>query len=283
MTLHSSELARIAKVLARLFPDFDQRQRFASKAEVGAQAQIAGEVVEAWRDIVHCAHVEGTLHVLMKAAVAERPQEKELRRLLESMDGEPPRGLGRYVLVAGVLLLFGLLSFGLFDGADGLPDASESAVGTRETPREGVPLAAQSENQGAAADNPDWGSSSASSASVDGSEEPVAPPPSLDRAIAAEFPGVDGEVSGRCGGARNALVGYFYANEGIPAEVGQPYTMKRDVNVRADYPRKENQWSASQPVVCVLQRSDVVVLSSPPFEVDGAKIWVPLHAGDLQP
>ena len=72
MTLHSSELARIAKVLARLFPDFDQRQRFASKAEVGAQAQIAGEVVEAWRDIVHCAHVAGTLQVLMKAAVAEK-------------------------------------------------------------------------------------------------------------------------------------------------------------------------------------------------------------------
>ena len=106
--------------------------------------------------------------------------------------------------------------------------------------------------------------------------------PTGDAGEALEEPASMEVVSGRCSGKRGELVGYFYANNGISAEVGQPYAMQRDVNVRADYPRKENQWSASQTVVCVLQREDVLVLSAPPFDVDGGKVWVPLHAGDLQ-
>ena len=124
MPLHSKEIARIAKVLARFFPDFDQRQSLASKAEVAAQAQIAGEVVEAWRDIVHCAQVEGTLDVLLRAAVSERPNERDLRKLLEALEGEVKSETPRYLLVAVGLLAAGGAAFWLSDGSDDSPSQS---------------------------------------------------------------------------------------------------------------------------------------------------------------
>jgi hypothetical protein len=58
--------------------------------------------------------------------------------------------------------------------------------------------------------------------------------------------------------------------------------MNRDVNVRADYPHKENGWSSQSKKRCVLVRGDVLLLSAPAIAVDGGKVWVPLYAGDLQ-
>ena len=87
---------------------------------------------------------------------------------------------------------------------------------------------------------------------------------------------------GRCGGPEGSRVGYFYANDGIAAVPGETYTMEGDVNVRADYPNKSNQWSVSSPISCVLVKGDQIVLTEPVFEVDGGKYWVPLFAGDLQ-
>ena len=282
MSVHSSDLARIAKILARLFPEFDQRQRFASKAEVGAQAQIAGEVVEAWRDIVHCAQVHGTLMVLLQAAVAERPQEKELRRLLESFDGEPRREFGRYIWVAGALLFVGLLSYWMPNDTNKAPGDQDQGVDVFPKQAESQPLAASSQETQTAPSHSEFPPALDGEAAAIGSVETTQPLQPVNGTLASETVDMGAAVLGRCGGEKGTLLGYFYANEGIPAEVGQPYTMKRDVNVRTDYPNSANGWSASADVVCVLQRGDAVRLTSAPFDVDGGKVWVPLHAGDLQ-
>ena len=288
MSLHSKEIDRIARVLARHLFEFDQRQRLASKAEVAAQAQIAGEVVEAWRDIVHCSQVNGTLEVLLRAALAERPQERELRKLVELLDGEPEAPLARYLWVAGSLVVAGvaalLWSGGLSEEEEGRLEAPGVGVATQATESSEAPM----ERSGPPVGPPAHASSVAApelsaERAVELAEDLSGPLPQEEAPEVASVASDSETISGRCGGVRGELVGYFYANEGISAEVGRPYTMKRDVNVRTDFPRKENQWSATQSVACVLQRSDVVVLSSPPFEVDGAKVWVPLHVGDLQP
>lgn len=278
MSLHSSEIARLAKVLARLFPEFDQRQRLASKAEVGSQAQLAGEVVEAWRDIVHCAQVEGTLEVLLKAALSERPQDRELRRIVDSLHGERKAGTSRYLVVAIALLVAGVLAFWLSTDSGEAPrqEAAEEEWASTRNQAALVPATLPAEEVAVVPEGATTGIEAEQAPAADAERS------SPDAVEVPEARSSEEVVSGRCSGSRGELVGYFYANNGISAEVGQPYTMRRDVNVRADYPRKENQWSASQTVVCVLQREDVLVLSAPPFDVDGGKVWVPLHAGDLQ-
>jgi hypothetical protein len=90
------------------------------------------------------------------------------------------------------------------------------------------------------------------------------------------------DTTGRCGGSVGSLVGYFYAGDSFAGLKGEPYTMGGDVNVRADYPHKENGWSSLAKIRCVLVRDDVLVLSENALKVDGEKYWVPLYAGDLQ-
>ena len=279
MPMHSTDIDRIAKLLAKHLPDFEQRQRLASKAEVASTAQIAGDVLEAWRDIVHCAQSAGHLEILLESALVEKPGEREIERVLQGLRGVPAPKTSRYVGVAVAILLGGALAYGLSDREEPLDRESETISAAEQTHLENVRSVVEPEvvDEGSIVTE--------DSVQLEVlEEEPVATEvTSIENLQAAER---DADVShalgGRCGGPEGSRVGYFYANDGIAAVPGETYTMEGDVNVRADYPNKSNQWSVSSPISCVLVKGDQIVLTEPVFEVDGGKYWVPLFAGDLQ-
>ena len=278
MPMHSTDIDRIAKLLAKHLPDFEQRQRLASKAEVASTAQIAGDVLEAWRDIVHCAQSAGHLEILLESALVEKPGEREIERVLQGLRGVPAPQTSRYVGVAVAILLGGALAYGLSDREEPLDRESEATSAAEQIPLENIRPVVEPEVV-------DAGSIvTEDSVQLEVLEEEAAASEvtSIESVQATEAGVVGQDVAGRCGGPEGSRVGYFYANDGIAAVPGESYTMEGDVNVRMDYPNKSNQWSVSSPISCVLVKGDQIVLTEPVFEVDGGKYWVPLFAGDLQ-
>jgi len=278
MSLHSTELSKLARALAKAFPDYQERMRLAAKAEVVAKAQVTGDALEAWRDIVHCAQQAGHLQVLIDAALLEQPQNPELKRFQLEDEGKRREISAGHLWVAGAILAAAGLAFFLGSDSDGdtsLADASVASTAEAEVapvPKSDAPAGSiglaektsESEKTVLASDVPT------------NIKEPV-----VERPVVVP---ANGEmVSGRCGGERGTLVGYFYGGDGLEAAVGEPYEMLGDVNVRKDYPHKGNGWSFREPIVCVLKKGDTVVLTKAPFGVDGDKVWSPLYAGDLRP
>ena len=132
MPMHSTDIDRIAKLLAKQLPDFEQRQRLASKAQVASTAQIAGDVLEAWRDIVHCAQTAGHLEVLLESALVEKPGDREIERVLQGLRGVPVPQTSRYVRVAAAILIGGGLAYGLSDREE--PLATETGATSSAVP-----------------------------------------------------------------------------------------------------------------------------------------------------
>jgi hypothetical protein len=264
--MHSNHLAKLAKVLARAFPEYDLRLGLASKAEVVAKAQVAGDALEAWRDIVHCSQSEGTLDVLIEAALFEQPENGDLKRFRRISEGESPRQNFGHLWVALALFAAGIAVFLLNSSESDIQVGEKAELVTAPAELAAlVPIVARS----------------AVEVSEPAQEQPVPVPPPLEALQPAPQSAL-GSTEGRCGGPTGSLVGYFYAGNAFSGGVGEPYIMKGDVNVRADYPRKENGWSSQSGKRCVLVRGDVLVLTKQGILVDGGKIWVPLHAGDLQ-
>jgi len=282
MSLHSTELSKLAKALAKAFPDYKERMRLEAKAEVVAKAQVTGDSLEAWRDIVHCSQQAGHLQVLIDAALLEQPNNPDLKRFQLVDETSPDRFSAGHLWVAGALLIGGGVAFFFGSGLDGdegdshSNDVEEQAAST--VPDIPPPQGSDVTNEGVAAlqEEPVFDVKPGAAPVVQPSVDSV--PVKVELAV----PSSEGAVTGRCGGERGALVGYFYAGEGIGALVGEAYQMRGDVNVRQDYPHRENAWSFREPIVCVLKKGDTVVLTKSAFDVDGGKVWVPLYAGDLQ-
>jgi hypothetical protein len=280
MTLHSNDLSALAKSLAKAFPAYDVRMRLAEKAEVASEAQIAGDAVEAWRDIVHCAHTKGSLNVLVASALHEQPNNGALLRFKE--ESEPEKTSSRaeslgHLWVGMVLLIAGGVAFFVKGSSDSGPvDGTEVEVQTpvHEIVKADEPVEAQFvvPPEGGELENAET-----EALPVEAVVEPLNQPVGIAQDALDTT-----EVTGRCGGSPGTLVGYFYAGDSFSGVKGQPHTMTSDVNVRADYPHKSNGWSSGAKIRCVLVRSDVLVLTKNAIKVDGEKYWVPLYAGDLQ-
>ena len=278
MTLHSNDLSALAKALAKAFPAYDVRMRLAEKAEVAAEAQIAGDAVEAWRDIVHCAHAKGSLKVLVASALHEQPNNGALLRFKEESEPEKTNSRAEslgHLWVGMVLLLAGGVAYFLKGSGDSVPvEKAESAAQAvvNEIVRPDNPVEPE------VLVPPDGG------AIAPEEKPPVAEVQAQHDELVREalVEPITEDVSGRCGGSAGTLVGYFYAGDSFSGVKGEPHTMASDVNVRADYPHKANGWSSGATIRCVLVRNDVLVLSENAIKVDGEKYWVPLYAGDLQ-
>lgn len=272
MTLHSNDLSALAKALAKAFPAYDARMRLAGMAEVASQAQIAGDALEAWRDIVHCAHQKKSLSVLVEAALREQPNNGAILRFREVSEPEEASGhqqsLG-HLWVGMVLLIAGGVAYFVKGNED-------------RQPVEKVDVAVQAvAEEIATADEPIETENDPLPAAEVLEEVKVEAIPVVELVATQEAPATT-EATGRCGGSLGSLVGYFYAGDRFSGVKGEPYTMTSDVNVRADYPHKANRWSSEAKIRCVLVRDDVLVLSESAIRVDGKKYWVPLYAGDLQ-
>jgi hypothetical protein len=88
-------------------------------------------------------------------------------------------------------------------------------------------------------------------------------------------------VRGPCGGPGGQIVGWWYAREGAPAEVGETYVMTRPANVRKGSPKAENGWKNDGPVVCSLHKGDRALLRRAPVGNGVHGLWIPVVAGDL--
>ena len=77
------------------------------------------------------------------------------------------------------------------------------------------------------------------------------------------------------------LVGYYYFGADAPGTQGDLITIRRDVNVREDYPDHRNGYNKRAEVRCVLEEGDSVRLSMEPILVPGNHYWVPLIGSDL--
>lgn len=75
-------------------------------------------------------------------------------------------------------------------------------------------------------------------------------------------------------------VGWWYAGEKSPGKAGDIITLASSVNVRTDYPRKENRYSMRGKVLCSPQAGTRQRLSANPVDVGGGNWWVPVWGGD---
>lgn len=88
-------------------------------------------------------------------------------------------------------------------------------------------------------------------------------------------------ITGRCTRPDGGRVGYWYAGRQSPGMRGDQVTLTGAVNVRVDYPDAHNRFHTGAHIECVLQKGDIVELSSDPIPVPGGAWWVPLSTGDL--
>lgn len=112
----------------------------------------------------------------------------------------------------------------------------------------------------------------APSAPRTGSAEP--PPATTGSAPATGVP----SSTGSCRGPKGALVGYWYAGTTPPGKKGDQITVPRDLNVRADYPDRHNNYDRRADIRCTLGVGQSLVLTADPIAVPGGAYWVPLHA-----
>jgi hypothetical protein len=91
----------------------------------------------------------------------------------------------------------------------------------------------------------------------------------------AVAPAIHQPVPAGCAG-KHGLVGYWYAGERAPGQVGDTLVLDHGANVRADYPDTHNHFNARAAVRCVLSRGDRVALTQAPIAVPGGAWWVPL-------
>jgi len=88
--------------------------------------------------------------------------------------------------------------------------------------------------------------------------------------------------STKCHGRPGEAVGYFYAGRHSPGPPGTSFVMKRNVNVRADYPSATNGWDKGATIRCVLAPGDRVTVSDAAIELPGGHYWIPVFPGDVE-
>ena len=274
MTISSQLLERYAKSFAVAFPDYEERQRMAMVAEVSGTAQVAGMALDAWRDILHCAHSAGTLPQLVGAAVALKPRNRALSKLHSILEGRAAeRTAIKKVILVTFLFCFGTLLLVWSDAiqlGSGSPDPSPEPSGSL-----GVLTEVASEETQPQIAPFDLGSPTLEP--LEAIDE--VPTPEVEQPTEAVDPSIS--ISGRCSGESGSIVGYFYVGDGVDALAGETHVMATSAYVRGDYPRRENGWDFSVAASCALNPGDRVVLRDDPILVDGGKYWVALYGESL--
>lgn len=249
MDLSSREAADLARFFARRFPDRGDVDDLARQAGVTLDDTLAGDHLAVWSSFIVEAQAQGRLRRLARAAAGSDAADENLQEVCALLSrGEGPPTAMMVGLPAAVLAVL-VLGIGawwtLRSGPEPVAPPPVPAAAEQTTPTP-PPL------------------------------ETVAPtPPPV-----TETPTL---VTGRCGGQRGQVVGYWYAGRTPPGRAGQAITLRQGANVRADYPDVHNGYDARAPMVCSLVAGDRLTLSQDPIQVPGDAWWVPLVAGDLQP
>ena len=300
MEFEVQEIRDLAEFFAKRFPALADRERIAQSAGLPSE-NLGGDVLQAWERVVRAAMEGGKLWNLAEAGRIARPADANLRDLANAFGDSRGGTKRRYLAAAVVVLAVGGFGFALTQ-----PNPLSDAEPTDSTVAVIEPLVAPEVETTLAVTEP--GEDAAETAVVEAAPKVEAAPvpvpvpavalaPTTPKAVVqqAKAPVVaavtpvprkrriipaDG-VQGRCGGARQEIVGYWYAGDTTPGLTGEVVDIGRTVNVRQDYPRYNNGYSSRSEVVCWLKTGDKVKLTQAPIYVDGDVYWVPLVAGDL--
>jgi hypothetical protein len=96
------------------------------------------------------------------------------------------------------------------------------------------------------------------------------PRPVAAKATAAPVRVPASSGDGPCAGRE----GYAYMGASTTLAVGDVWAVDRPLNVREEYPGRDNGWNPRATVVCVLPSGVDVELYEAPIQVDGGAVWV---------
>ena len=301
MDLDPHNSADLAAFFAKRFPHAAQRDALASEAHVRFREPPTDDPSVAWGGLLTRAQEQAALERLARCAARRMPSDENLQGVSAVLNGRawPPAGrqstTPTWLRQVGVMAALVVLAVGSVwmvrseeaaELAEVRQEAPEALVavrpvsGTTETPRlaksvvveppaattaavDGEAPAGSDAPEGVGEDAPPTALSNAENGrSDDDSATPATP--------AAQLPG--------CRGAPGELVGYWYAGATPPGGKGDRITVPRDLNVRADYPDRHNNYDRRAPIRCTLGVGQSLVLTADPIAVPGGAYWVPLHA-----
>ena len=281
MKLDPADLDALATFFARRFPGTQERVLLCLL--VGLRAgRGQGDDLALWLEIVKEAYRRRRLLRLARAALQVRRDDENLQVLIRTLSasGAPPWAARAVGLALLIVLIVAGLKVVLRPSVEA--PGPEPAVVEAAAPATAPPVEA-----------PEVPPVEAPAPPAD--EAPVVAPPLPPVEELAEvsapkpkptatsgFAGAQPpeKIDGRCGGQKGQPVGFWYAGDVKPGAKGEIYTVKAGANVRADYPRKANNFNARGALVCALISGDRVRISGEPVLV-GEDWWVPMVVGDL--
>ena len=282
MKLDPADLDALATFFARRFPGTQERVLLCLL--VGLRAgRGQGDDLALWLEIVKEAYRRRRLLRLARAALQVRRDDENLQVLIRTLSasGAPPwaaRAVGLALLIVLIVAGLKVVLRPSVEAPGPEPAVVEAAAPATAPPPVEAPEVPPVEAPAPPAD-----------------EAPVVAPPLPPVEELAEvsapkpkptatsgFAGAQPpeKIDGRCGGQKGQPVGFWYAGDVKPGAKGEIYTVKAGANVRADYPRKANNFNARGALVCALISGDRVRISGEPVLV-GEDWWVPMVVGDL--
>ena len=255
----------LARALTTAYPAVGDRLRLLSAAGLG-HVQASGDALASWRGAVDEAIAANALDKLLAAAGRD---DAWLAGLAADVAAGRPPGAGfRRKLVAGLVLVSVVLGAGIvaltsltFYGVD----PTDRPVTPESRPARAVPVA------------PD---PVAAEPVVEPIVEPVVPPePVVPREpVVAPVPSASA-ADDECGAPdADGRIGWVYVGEREPKVDGDRLVLPTAGNVRADYPRKENRWSAHAKARCWPPKGTHVRLAGEVAAIPPHDFWAPIGA-----
>jgi hypothetical protein len=297
MEFSQREISDLAAFFSKRFPSYEQRAALAEAAGLAGDAQLTGDALAAWTDVIEVAVRKRRILDLVERARQQRPDDDNLRAMAEVFGAGGRWRRRRWGLVAAgaVAAAAGLLIWSpwLGDAPPELPPPDAPALAAATIP----PSARPSARAAAGKTHPELDAAlHAESLSVETSgdgELPVETDGLAEVAIEAEIEappvrsGPAPELPPRgprtrrgCDGEPDEIVGYWFSGEAAPGGVGDVYTVDGGVNVREELPSGANGYSLT-PVVCTLGGGWQVRIGLEPVLISGGAYWVPFRPKDL--
>ena len=280
MSLDPTVRADLARFLARRFPAPSDRAELARRA--GVSDVEAPDAATAWTTLVERADATNRLAALVAAAAERAPNDRNLaeaRRLVRA--ASPSR---KPLAVAGLVVIAGGLAWGVLHPTGTPPPAPTVKTSPTPAPVEPAPGAASPVAPvppQVTVRTPVPAGETPKTAEIEAAGPPTVPPAAAP--AAAELPAAEPDpgVPARCRAPVGQLVGWWWAGD-KPGDVGDTLTLDVSANVRADYPRPENGYRMSRPILCTLPPGTHQRLSRAPQDSGkGHDWWVPVVGGDF--
>lgn len=304
MELDPHATADLTAFFTKRFPAPEDRNRLARDAKVTFREPTSAAPEVAWGGLLTRAQEQAALPRLARCAARHRPSDENLQGVAAVLNGRQwppqkasslPRGWKQMGALTALVAIAGVAwaASGPRDAA--LPEAHEAALEVSEENIEPVVVATElpPAPEPAAVATPEPEAVATPEPAVVASADPepeatagaAAPPstPEPEPSSGTSAPAIASSSApatntGSCHGRPGELVGYWYAGTTAPGGKGDRITVPRDLNVRADYPDRHNNYDRRAPIRCTLGVGQSLVLSADPIAVPGGAYWVPLHA-----